>query len=111
MLKTIREWGKQILNNVCKFDNRFYQGFIVLSYCRMLHDLHSGRCGSKQSGAAWAKKYLDPSWSDLIDGAWSCRPDPASSVRQPADPTAFARTLEFVKTAIRVADDIAADIE
>jgi hypothetical protein len=52
--------------------------------------------GSKQRGAAWAKQRLDPSWSDLIDRAWDTRPDPATSVRQPADPVDYARTLELL---------------
>ena len=44
-----------------------------------------------------AKRNLDPSWSDLIDGSWDDRPDPAKKVRMPADPVDFERTLKFVK--------------
>jgi hypothetical protein len=94
------EWGREILDNPARFNNRFYQGFIVLSYCRMLHDLHTGTNGSKRVGAEWAKANLDPSWSGLIDRAWDCRPDPATSVRQSADPEDFAATLAFVQYAI-----------
>ena len=78
------------------YNNRFYQGFIVLSYCRMLHDLHRGMPGSKRAGAEWAKANLDPPWQGLIDRAWNGRPNPALSVRQQADPEDFKATLEFI---------------
>ncbi|MCK4975478.1 MAG: DUF4111 domain-containing protein, partial [Anaerolineales bacterium] len=76
------------------------QTFIVLSYCRMLHDLHAGFPGSKRAGAEWTKTTLDPSWSELIDRAWDGRPNPALSVRQPADPKDFANTLKFIQYVI-----------
>ncbi len=97
ILATINDWGKQILADPEQINNRFYQGFAVLSYCRMLHDLHNGAPGSKLAGAEWAKRALDPSWSDLIDSAWNGRPNPALSVRQPADPIQLRRTLAFVE--------------
>ena len=93
---TICDWGKQILANRKQFENRFYQSFIVLSFCRMLHDLQKGEISSKRKGAEWAKKNLDQSWVDLIDRTWTGRPNPAVSVRQPADPDDFARTLQFI---------------
>jgi predicted nucleotidyltransferase len=95
--ETTRGWGRQILDNPDPYRNRFYQGHIVLNYCRMLHDLVEGRPGSKRSGAAWAKAHLDPAWSPLIDRAWDCRPNPALAVREPPDGADFARTLEFVQ--------------
>jgi hypothetical protein len=97
---TMATWGREILDEPAPYANRFYQGFIVLNYCRMLHDLRAGHVGSKREGAAWAKKALDPRWRDLIDAAWSGRPDPAEKVRQPADPEAFRRTLRFVEYVI-----------
>jgi hypothetical protein len=100
MRNTIRDWGNQILENPEPYRNRFYQGFIVLNYCRMLHDLVAGRPGSKRAGATWAKATLDPAWSALIDRAWAGRPDPAASVREPADPADFESTLQFVKLII-----------
>lgn len=96
----MKQWGQEILGNPDRFNNRFYQGFIVLSYCRMLHSLETGTVESKAAGAKWAKHHLDPAWSDLIDRTWATRPDPARSVRQPADAQDFARTLEFVRYCI-----------
>ena len=63
----------------------------------MLHDLHSGRTGSKAVGAAWVKETLDPEWAGLIDRSWSGRPNPAISVRTAADPEEFMRTLAFLQ--------------
>jgi hypothetical protein len=97
IFEVLNGWGQVILDDPTPYNNRFYQGFIVLNYCRMLHDLHTGQPSSKREGAEWAKAVLDPSWTDLIDGAWARRPDPARQVRQRADPHAFARALRFVE--------------
>jgi predicted nucleotidyltransferase len=97
IFETIINWGQEILDDPKSFNNRFYQSFIVLSYCRMLHDLHNGYAGSKRAGAEWAKSALDPSWSELIDGTWDGRPNPAQQVQQPADPQDFNNTLKFVE--------------
>lgn len=96
IMAVITNWGQEMFANPDGFNNHFYQSFIVLNYCRMLHDLHTGFPGSKRAGADWAKLNLDPSWSALIDRAWDGRPDPALSVRRPADPGDFANTLKFV---------------
>jgi predicted nucleotidyltransferase len=97
ILGVLMTWGQQILDDPSAWSNHFYQGFIVLNYCRMLHDLHRGYPGSKHEGAEWAKRNLNPSWSQLIDGAWGGRPDPASKVKEPADPEMYKMTLGFVK--------------
>jgi predicted nucleotidyltransferase len=93
----INDWGQEILAEPERYNNRFYQSFIVLNFCRMLHDLHSGRTGSKAAGAAWVKETLDPTWAGLIDRSWSGRPNPAISVRTPADPAEFQSTLAFLQ--------------
>jgi hypothetical protein len=97
MRETIRDWSREILEDTELFRNRFYQGFIVLNYCRMLHDLIAGHPGSKRAAATWAKANLDSAWSGLIDRAWNTRPNPAVSARQPADAADFESTLQFVK--------------
>ena len=101
ILATMLDWGQEILDDPAEYRNRFYQGFIVLSYCRMWHDLVVGQPGSKRAGAEWAKAALDPSWSGLIDRAWNGRPNPAVAVRTPADPDDFAATLRFVELVMR----------
>jgi predicted nucleotidyltransferase len=97
ILAVIHDWGGEILANPEHYNNRFYQGFIVLSFCRMLHSLHTSAIQSKRRGAEWAKATLDSAWSDLIDRTWATRPVPEVSVRTPADPLDFSHTLEFVR--------------
>jgi hypothetical protein len=92
----IVNWGADILAKPEAFENRFYQGFIVLSFCRKWCDLIKGSVGSKRRGAEWAKERLDPEWHDLIDRAWETRPVPEVSVRTPPDPDDWSRTLRLV---------------
>jgi len=101
-LSTLREYRRSAtplwyLDQPDAYRNRFYQGLIVLSYCRMVHDLIAGAPGSKRTGAEWAKATLDAAWSPLIDRSWGARPDPAVSVRTPPDPADFDSTLHFVR--------------
>ena len=101
---TISDWGREILDNPGVYANRFYQGYLVLNFARMLHDLVVGRPGSKRAGAAWAKAKLGAEWADLIDRAWGGRPNPAAAVREPANPAHFERTLRFVR-AVMIASE------
>jgi len=97
---TMVNWGQEIIDNPNKYRNQFYQSFIVLSYCRMLHDLINGYPGSKLAGAEWAKANLDPQWQGLIDRTWPLRINPSVSVRTPADPEDFEATLKFMQYVI-----------
>ncbi|HEX9085428.1 MAG TPA: aminoglycoside adenylyltransferase domain-containing protein [Gemmatimonadaceae bacterium] len=101
MSNTMRAWAKEIFEQQERYRNRFYQGYIVLSYSRMLHDLVEGRPGSKREGAAWAKATLGTEWAALIDRAWTRRPNPVVAVREPADPVDFEATLRFVEMVLR----------
>lgn len=94
---TIIHWGNHILQNPDQYNNRFYQTFLVLSYCRMLHDLINGYPGSKRAGAEWAKRHFDARWHGLINRTWVGRPKPEIQVRTPADPEEYKLTLEFVR--------------
>ncbi|MBI1878044.1 MAG: DUF4111 domain-containing protein [Chloroflexi bacterium] len=100
VLATMRDWAQQIFANPDQMDNRWYQPFAVLSYCRMLHTLQAGRVESKPAGAQWAKRALDSRWAGLIQRAWEERPNPSLKVQQKADPDDFESTLEFIKYAI-----------
>lgn len=89
-------WGQEILDRPEVWANRFYQGFIVLNYCRKWCDLFTGTVGSKRRGAEWAKARLEPSWAGLIDRAWATRIDPARSSCEPADAHDYEKTLELL---------------
>jgi len=102
VLATMQDWARQIFANPEEMNNRWYQPFAVLSYCRMLQTLQTGRIESKPAGAQWAQSALDGRWAGLIQRAWEERPDPSLKVRQKADPDDFARTLEFIRYAIAV---------
>jgi predicted nucleotidyltransferase len=108
ILEGMTGWGRQILENPQIINNRFFQTFAVLHYCRMLHDLHTGFPGSKRAATEWAKANLDPSWAGLIDRAWDGRPNPALSSRQPADPEDLKNTVEFVRYIIEAGTHYAA---
>jgi hypothetical protein len=102
MAQTMGDWGSDILSNPEKYRNRFYQGFIVLSYCRVLRDYEAGAVGSKRAGAEWAKQNLSREWHDLIDRSWTSRPDPATTSRTPPDEEDFSRTLVFLEHCLGV---------
>lgn len=100
VLSTMRDWAEQLFANPAEMDNRWYQPFAVLSYCRMLHTLHTGRIGSKPAGAQWAIHALDSRWAGLIERAWQERPNPSLKVRQRADSDDLKSTLEFIRYAL-----------
>ena len=76
--------------------SRWKQAYLVLSFCRMLHTLDSGRLASKQQAGEWALATLAGEWRSLIRRAIDDRPDPWARVHQPADPEDAQRTLAFV---------------
>ena len=100
VLATMRDWAQEIFADPNQVNNRWAQPFIVLSYCRMLYTLETGRIESKPVGARWAKKTLDSRWADLIQRAWEERPNPSLKVRQQADPGDLERTLDFIRYAL-----------
>ena len=101
---TMHDWGQDILATRYPITNRWAQPFVVLSYCRMLHTLHTGRIESKLAGAKWAKHALDAHWTGLIEQAWAERPNPTLKGRQPADPDQVTRTIAFVEYALTIGD-------
>lgn len=100
VLRTMRDWGERLLAEPQQMNNRWYQPFAVLSYCRMLQTLATGTIQSKLSAARWAQGALDRRWSGLIQRAWDERPNPSLKIRQPADPEDFRSTQDFVRYAI-----------
>lgn len=100
VLADMRNWGQRIFANPDQMNNRWYQPFAVLSYCRMLQTLHTGRVESKPAAVRWAEDALDSRWAGLIQRAWDERPNPSTKVKQQADPDELKRTLEFIEYAL-----------
>lgn len=83
-------------------NSRFGQPFFVLTYCRMLHTLHTGTVQSKKAGATWAKEFVDPGWIDLIEQAWNEREGVRFmlKIHQRAEQPRLDETLEFINYAV-----------
>jgi predicted nucleotidyltransferase len=92
----MRDWGDVMRADPDQVDTAWYQPFAVLSYCRMLHTLVSGRITSKPAAVRWALQTLDPVWGDLISQAWADRSGQWARVRERARPGSVARTLAFI---------------
>lgn len=90
------------------FNSRFGQSFTVLTYCRMLHTLHTGTVQSKKVGMQWAKQVVDPKWAKLIDQAWSEREGVrfGTKIGQRAELPLLRETLEFITYAVSQIDTI-----
>lgn len=100
MKETLVGWGQELIKDPEPYKNRFYQAYLVLNFSRMLQDLHEGRVTSKVEGANWAKGNLESKWIPLIDFCWEERQDPDISIKQPADPKVYEKSIEFVKYAV-----------
>ena len=54
------EWGEDILADEDGLDNGWRQPYVVLSYCRMLHTLQTGRVESKRARRDGEAEGADP---------------------------------------------------
>ncbi|GAP05411.1 MAG TPA: DUF4111 domain-containing protein [Anaerolinea thermolimosa] len=106
VFNTMRDWGQEIRTHQYQINNRWAQPFAVISYCRMLHTLHTGRVDSKPAGVRWGLTNLDPRWAGLIQRAWNERPDQYLKVHLPADPGDLAQTLEFIEDALALGETL-----
>jgi len=100
IMKKMHNWSQEIFANPDELNNGWYQPYVVLSFCRMLHTLQTARVGSKLAGAHWAKGALDPHWKDLIQRAWDERPNPTLKAHQEANLDDVKHTLDFVQYAL-----------
>jgi predicted nucleotidyltransferase len=103
-LTRMHSWADQIFSAPEQMNNRWYQPYAVLSYCRMLYTVATGTAISKPAGARWAQQQLDHRWAGLIAQAWDERPNPSLKAQQAADPKAVQLTLAFIQEILGVAD-------
>ena len=73
MLQVMKLFEDEINRPLSFFNSRFGQSFAVLTYCRMLHSLHTGTVQSKKAAVKWAKQFVNPKWVKIIDQAWKER--------------------------------------
>ncbi|MGI6368975.1 MAG: aminoglycoside adenylyltransferase domain-containing protein [Anaerolineae bacterium] len=98
-----RDWAAEFSGG--RIHSRWYQQFVVVSYCRMLQTMQTGGVYSKPEGMRWALQALDPAWHGLIRRAWEERRlDIWAKVHQEAEPLEVQRTLALVRYAIALAE-------
>ena len=102
MLRVMQEFEDEINRPLGFLNSRFGQSFVVLTYCRMLHTLHTGTIQSKKAGAKWGKEFVEPKWIELIDQAWKSRDGVRFGVKigQQAEQRLLLETLEFIKYSV-----------
>lgn len=108
MLQVMKLFEDEINRSLSFFNSRFGQSFAVLTYCRMLHTLHTGTVQSKKAAVKWAKQFVNPKWVKIIDQAWNEREGVrfGAKIGQRAESTLLYETLEFIKYAIAQTDNI-----
>jgi len=108
MLEEMKAFEDEINRPRSFWNSRFGQSFAVLTYCRMLHTLHTGTVQSKKAGAIWAKQFVEPKWVNIIDQAWDEREGVRFlvKIRQRAEQTLLYGTLDFIKYAVAQIDNI-----
>ena len=64
-----REWLAALRADPLPLRHQGYQGYVVMTICRMLYTLQFGTVVSKPTACRWAREALDPRWAPLIDRA------------------------------------------
>lgn len=102
MLRSMNEFEDEINRPLSFKNSRFGQSFLVLTYCRMLHTLHTGTVQSKNASAKWAKQFVEPKWVKLIDQAWNERKGVrfGAKIGQRAELKLLYETLEFMNYSV-----------
>jgi hypothetical protein len=95
----VQNWGNELLAHPDSLNDARRQPYVVLSFCRMLHSLASGRVESKAAGMRWALTALDARWHGLIERAQSKRKGQFSRVGHFPDQQDYRSTIEFIRYA------------
>ncbi len=87
------DWGEKLLNQPERINSLGYQTYIVLTICRVLYTLETGKIASKPAAARWAQHNLDARWFELIERTWAGRrhPDPQPGAEDVRATLAFIR--------------------
>lgn len=71
--KYLAEYWALILNDLTKLRRSDYQVFAILTMCRTLYSLETGKIASKMTAAQWVMNY-DAAWKVLIEQAVTSSP-------------------------------------
>jgi predicted nucleotidyltransferase len=94
----VRNWGGDLVADPQLMVARWYQAFVVVTWCRILKTLETGRIHSKPVSALWSQQNLDERWSPLIQKALAERRLPWEvKVLESAQPEDLQETLEFTR--------------
>tara|TARA_R110002094_G_scaffold195480_1_gene168501 strand:+ start:81 stop:947 length:867 start_codon:yes stop_codon:yes gene_type:complete len=98
----VRTWGGDIVADPNLMDARWYQAFVVMTWCRILMSLETGRIYSKPASARWAQQTLGERWAVLIEKTLNERPIPWEiKVYESAKPEVLKETLEFTRYVLK----------
>jgi predicted nucleotidyltransferase len=119
MVEPLHGWAASFFGDPAQLHVRGYQSYVVLTMCRMLYTLQTGRVATKPVAARWALRTLDARWVPLIERAWEGRHNPdaehaaegarwapliAGARKGPRSvvvlPDDLSETLEFIRYAI-----------
>ena len=70
----LHEYWESALKDSSKFRRSDYQVFAILTMCRSLYSLDSGKIASKKEAAQWAVQNLEAKWKHLIEQARDWKP-------------------------------------
>ncbi len=97
----VRNWGGDLTADPQLMEARWYQAFVVVTWCRILMTLETGSIHSKPASVAWARRKLGQRWSPLIGKAleerclpWDVKVSGLASSRD------LEETLEFTRYVI-----------
>lgn len=76
MVESVPGWATPKLTHPEQLHTRGVQSYVVLTLCRMLYTLHTGRVVTKRVAADWAIATLESRWVPLIERAWVGRHNP-----------------------------------
>lgn len=72
--KNLYEYWEINISDLIRYERSDYQVFAILTMCRSLYSLETGRITSKIEAAQWAIKQLDSNWKNLIELAIAWEP-------------------------------------
>jgi hypothetical protein len=68
-LQLLEEWWLPQLDDQFRLRDSEYQAYAILTMCRALFTIESGKIVSKPEAAQWARQSLEEKWARLIDSA------------------------------------------